>query len=113
MAQLAATAPETQRRRQSGPLLAQGQSGGPLLDQGTASSASVSAPLLPGGAAPAAGQGVRTLTTPVMAGAVLMSPLIRPLTTTEPVALTTWPAAPGATAPGVLAAPVPDQTSAP
>ncbi|MEU6535451.1 zf-HC2 domain-containing protein [Streptomyces sp. NPDC047000] len=109
----AATTPETQRRRQSGPLLAQGGSEGPLLGQGTAASTSVSAPLLPGGSAPAAGQGIRTLTTPVMAGAVLMSPLIRPLGTTAPVALTTWPAAPEVTAPGVLAAPVPDGTPGP
>lgn len=109
----AATAPESQRRRQSGPLLAQGQSGGPLLGQGTAASTSVSAPLVPGGSAPTAGQGIRTLTAPVMAGAALMSPLIRPLTTTAPVAPATWPAAPEVTAPGVLAAPVPGQTSAP
>ncbi|MHB9859261.1 anti-sigma factor family protein [Streptomyces sp. YIM S03343] len=108
----AATAPENQRRRQTGPLLAQGQSGRPLLGQTAVVPTSVSAPLLPGASSPAPGQGIRALTTPVMAGAAVMSPLIRPLTAAAPVSLTTSPATPEVTAPGVLAAPAPDQTSA-
>jgi hypothetical protein len=42
-----------------------------------------------------------------------MSPLIRPLNATTPVALTTWSTAPEIMAPGLLAAPLPDTTSSP
>ncbi|MFF9816125.1 zf-HC2 domain-containing protein [Streptomyces sp. NPDC014006] len=96
-----ATAPESQRRRGATPLPAQsGQStagGAPVVPT------SLSAPLLPGLPARGTVQDVaRTLTTPVMAGAAAMSPLIRPLSVTAPVALTTLSPAPPATAPGVL-----------
>ncbi|MFJ8109750.1 anti-sigma factor family protein [Streptomyces sp. NPDC096132] len=105
--------PENQRRRATGPLLAQG---GQFL--GTpAAPTEVSAPLLPGVPSPATGQleqaVLHQLTTPVVAGAAAMSPLIRPLGTTPPIALTSWPTAPEVTGAGLLAAPVPDTTSAP
>jgi hypothetical protein len=106
----AATAPESQRRRGLGPLLAQGQSQGSLGDTPAAPTA-VSAPLLPGVPTPAVGQvqeGVHSLTAPVMAGAAAMSPLIRPLSATPPLSLTRWP-----TIPHLLAAPVPDSPSTP
>jgi anti-sigma factor RsiW len=108
-----ATASETQRRRPTGPLLTQNPGGRSLLGQTAVVPTSVSAPLLPGAPSPAAGQGIRALTAPVMAGAAAMSPLIRPLSETVPVSLTTSAARPEVTAPGVLAAPVPDQTSTP
>ncbi|MET7480106.1 zf-HC2 domain-containing protein [Streptomyces sp. NPDC005648] len=112
----AATAPENQRRRGVGPLLAQGQGQHSLGDAPVAPT-EVSAPLLPGVPRPAtvdqSVQTMHTLTAPVMAGAAVMSPLIRPLTATTPLTLTTWSSAPEVTAPGVLAAPVPDTTSAP
>ncbi|MEU1516990.1 zf-HC2 domain-containing protein [Streptomyces sp. NPDC005811] len=104
---------ENQRRRAAGPLLAQG---GQLL--GTpAAPTEVSAPLLPGVPSPASGHLEQTalhrLTTPVMAGAAAMSPLIRPLGTTPPIAVTSWATAPEITGPGLLAGPAPDTTSAP
>ncbi|MFF4545418.1 anti-sigma factor family protein [Streptomyces sp. NPDC001435] len=107
-----ASAPETQRRRAVGPLLAQGT----LLGETPVVPTSMSAPLVPGVPSPADGQGqdaVHRLTAPVVAGAAAMSPLIRPLDTTPPVALTSWSSAPEVTGPGLLAAPVPDTTSAP
>ncbi|WP_133912569.1 zf-HC2 domain-containing protein [Streptomyces sp. NBC_00582] len=108
-----ASAPENQRRRSTGPLLAQG---GQLL--GTpAAPTEVSAPLLPGVPSPASGHAEQTalhrLTAPVMAGAAAMSPLIRPLGTTPPIAVTSWATAPEISGPALLAAPVPDTTSAP
>ncbi|MEV6182141.1 zf-HC2 domain-containing protein [Streptomyces sp. NPDC052015] len=108
-----ATTPDNQRRRGTGPLLAQG---GQLLGETPVAPTEVTAPLLPGVAAPApgqAGQALHGLTTPVVAGAAAMSPLIRPLGATPPIALTSWATAPEVTAPGLLAAPVPDTTSAP
>jgi hypothetical protein len=106
----AVTAPEGQRRRGLGPLLAQGQSQGSLGDTSVAPT-QVSAPLLPGVPTPATGQvqaGVHSLAAPVMAGAAAMSPLIRPLSATPPLTLTAW-----STSPDLLAAPVPDATSSP
>jgi hypothetical protein len=102
----AATAPEAQRRRSVGPLLAQGQR---VLGEAPVAPTEVSAPLLPGIPAPAyqGGDPVHTLTTPVMAGAAVMSPLIRPFTEAQPVALTSWSAAPEVATPGLLAAPAP------
>ncbi|KOU70159.1 membrane protein [Streptomyces sp. MMG1533] len=109
----AATAPENQRRRGLGPLLAQSQ--GSLGDNPVART-EISAPLLPGAPTPAVGQvqeGVHSLAAPVMAGAAAMSPLIRPLSATPPLSLTTWSTNPDLLAtPGLLAAPVPDSTSA-
>jgi len=107
----AATAPETQRRRGAGPLLAQGRQS---LGDAPVAPTAVSAPLLPGVPSPAgAAQTMHTLTTPVVAGAAVMSPLIRPLTTTPLLTLTSWSTAPEASSPGLLAAPLPDSPSAP
>ena len=107
----AATAPETQRRRGVGPLLAQGRQS---LGDAPVAPTAVSAPLLPGVPSPAgAAQTMHTLTTPVVAGAAVMSPLIRPLTTTPLLTLTSWSTAPEASSPGLLAAPLPDSPSAP
>ncbi|MEU9447834.1 anti-sigma factor [Streptomyces sp. NPDC048277] len=101
---------DSQRRRSLSPLLASGA----LLGGTTAVPTSVSAPLLPGVPSPAAGQdALRELTAPVMAGAAAVSPLIRPLTADVPFALTSWTSAPEATGTSLLAAPVPDTTSAP
>ncbi|MBC2900670.1 zf-HC2 domain-containing protein [Streptomyces cupreus] len=109
----ASTAPENQRRRGVGPLLVQGQRA--LGDTPVAPTA-VSAPLLPGAPVLGAGQAQGSqdsLTTPVVAGAAAMSPLIRPLSTAPPLTLTTWHTAPEVATPGLLAAPVPDPTSSP
>jgi len=111
-----AATPDAGRRRGVGPLLAQGTSQRSMLGDTPMAPTSVSAPLLPGVPSPAAVQGdevMHTLTTPVMAGAAAMSPLIRPLNATTPVALTTWSTAPEIMAPGLLAAPLPDTTSSP
>ncbi|WP_406838770.1 anti-sigma factor family protein [Streptomyces sp. AHU1] len=94
----AASTPESQRRRSVGPVLAQGErslAAGPVAPTG------MSAPLLPGVPAPV-GHGqdaVRTLTTPAVAGATATSPLIRPLTDVQPLALTpaVRPSAPAVT----------------
>lgn len=107
-----ATTPESQRRRGVGPLLAQG---GQMFAETPVAPTQVSAPLLPGVPSPAVHpeQSLHRLTTPVMAGAAAMSPLIRPLGTTPPVSLTSWTTTPEIAPPGLLAAPVPDATSAP
>ncbi|MGY5123103.1 zf-HC2 domain-containing protein, partial [Streptomyces sp. 900105755] len=98
------------RRRLLTPLL----SSGTLLGSTAAVPTSVSAPLLPGVPSPAAAQQkLRELTAPVMAGAAAVSPLIRPLSTNPPFSLTSWTAVPEATGTSLLAAPVPDTTSAP
>jgi anti-sigma factor RsiW len=102
----ATSAPESQRRRSAGPLLTQGERS---LGNGPVAPTGVSAPLLPGVPAPAGRDqdAVHTLTTPVVAGAAAMSPLIRPLTEVQPPAATP--------APGLLAAPAvtPSPTSSP
>ncbi|MFI1209308.1 anti-sigma factor family protein [Streptomyces sp. NPDC020802] len=89
-----ATNPDAQRRRSVAPLLAQGQRA--FAGEGGAQT-EMSAPLLPGVPAPGlpapAEQGkdaLRTLTTPVVAGAVAMSPLMHHLAPARPVTLTTW-----------------------
>jgi anti-sigma factor RsiW len=102
-----ATTPENQRRRGVGPLLSQG--GGGLGETSTAPT-EVSAPLLPGTSAPTTGRG---LTTPVVAGAAAMSPLIRPLGVTPPITLTAWSPTSEVTPPGLLMNQVPDATSSP
>jgi hypothetical protein len=104
------------RRRAVGPLLAQGTSQRSMLGDTAIPPTSVSAPLLPGVPSPSAVQGdevMHTLTAPVMAGAAVMSPLIRPLNATPPAALTSWSTAPEVMAPGLLRAPAPDATSSP
>lgn len=108
-----AAVPEN-RRRGTAPLLAQGRQS---LNDVPVAPTMVSAPLLPGTAnettaVQARGQAMPTLTTPVMAGAAVMSPLIRPLEATPPFTLTTWTKAPESTSSGLLTAPVPDSTSA-
>ncbi|MGA5894360.1 anti-sigma factor family protein [Streptomyces venetus] len=106
----AATQPETQRRRGTGPLLGQLQ-GQSTLGSTPAAPTEVSAPLLPGVAHPAAQQtAVHTLTAPVLAGAAAVSPLIRPLETAPSAALTSWSAIPEITAP-LLAVPLPETTA--
>ncbi|MBE4740993.1 zf-HC2 domain-containing protein [Streptomyces caniscabiei] len=103
--------PEAQRRRGAvGPLLGQGQQS--LGDMPVAPT-EISAPLLPGVPAPA-GQdrrSVHPLTAPVLAGAAVMSPLIRPLTDAPPLQLTDWSPASELAGPGLLTAP--DTTSSP
>ncbi|MFJ6559364.1 anti-sigma factor family protein [Streptomyces sp. NPDC091412] len=107
----AASASDTARRRQS----AAPQSGRGQRSSGSVQAASTppAAPLLPG-AVPPGGQTqnvMHPLTTPVVAGAAVMSPLIRPLTATPPISLTSWSADPGLTTPGLLAAPSPTASS--
>ncbi|MEU5244012.1 anti-sigma factor [Streptomyces asoensis] len=105
-----ATSPESQRRRTAGPLLSQG---GQLGDSPVAPT-EVSAPLLPGVPSPAGGpveEALHRLTSPMVVGAAVMSPLIRPLGTTSPITLTTT--GPGAGVPGLLAAPVPAGSASP
>ncbi|PWI15740.1 hypothetical protein DI272_17345 [Streptomyces sp. Act143] len=103
----AATTPDSQRRRAVGPLLAAGQS---RVGDTPVAPTEASAPLVPGvPAQPVA----HSLTTPVVAGAAAMSPLIRPLSTTPQLTLTSWSTAPDLTPPALLAAPVPDATSSP
>ncbi|MGX4689989.1 anti-sigma factor family protein [Streptomyces sp. JNUCC 63] len=103
---------ENSRRRQpTVPLSAQGQrsSGGAPM-----APTALSAPLLPGVVPPDAGQAqdmTHTLTTPVVAGAAVMSPLIHPLTATPPVSLTSWSMDQGFTAHGPLSAPSPSASS--
>ncbi|WSQ11652.1 zf-HC2 domain-containing protein [Streptomyces sp. NBC_01231] len=109
----AATSPESQRRRGVGPLLTQTQ--GPLGSSQVAPT-EVSAPLLPGVPRPAVSgyeEAVHALAAPMVAGAAAMSPLIRPLSVTPPVALTTWSSTPDFASLGLLAATVPDMTAAP
>lgn len=103
--------PEAQRRRGAvGPLLGQGQQS---LGDVPVAPTEISAPLLPGVPAPA-GQdrrSVHPLTAPVLAGAAVMSPLIRPLTDAPPLQLTDWSPASELAGPGLLTAP--DTTSSP
>lgn len=108
----AATQPESQRRRGTGPLLAQvhGQS---VLGRTPVAPTEVAAPLLPGVPDSAAGQqAVHALAAPVMAGAAVVSPLIRPLDAVPPAALTSWSTVPEIAVP-LLAVPLPDTTSSP
>ncbi|NEB05666.1 zf-HC2 domain-containing protein [Streptomyces sp. SID13726] len=107
-----AAVPENQRRRGVGPLLAQ-QEGQRTLGDTPAAPTEVSAPLLPGVPAQVREAAVHTLTAPVVAGAAAMSPLIRPLSASPPLTLTSLSTTPDLTTPGLLAAPVPDATSAP
>ncbi|MDQ0583288.1 anti-sigma factor family protein [Streptomyces rishiriensis] len=107
-----AASPDSQRRRAAGPLLSQGGQFGDIPVAPT----EVSAPLLPGVPSPAVGaaeQALHRLTSPMVAGAAVMSPLIRPLGTTPPVTLTALTTAPQAAGPGLLAAPVPTATTSP
>ncbi len=104
-----ATAPE-QRRRGVGPLLGQMQGQSALGDTSAAPTA-VSAPLLPGVPPPAGRQD--TLSTPMTAGAAtVLSPLIRPLSSVPPLALTAWAGPSGIKGPGLLT-PAPGTPSAP
>ncbi|MEU6574361.1 anti-sigma factor [Streptomyces sp. NPDC046805] len=106
-----ASPPESARRRPAGPLLVQGTSPGaspvaPIM---------ASAPLLPGASSAVTGQDpdvLHTLTTPVVAGAAVMSPLIRPLDA-SPITLTSWATAPEVATPGLLAASLADPSATP
>ncbi|TPQ16062.1 anti-sigma factor family protein [Streptomyces sporangiiformans] len=105
-----AMAPESQRRRGTGPLLAQGQRSF-SADLGTPTEAA--APLMPGAPQPV-DQGMESLpelTTPVVAGAAAMSPLIRPLSTPPPVTLTSWSTASEFATSGLPAVPMPDSSA--
>ncbi|WP_105968280.1 anti-sigma factor family protein [Streptomyces geranii] len=111
----AATAPESQRRRGVGPLLSQGFGQG-TFGQGPVASTEASAPLLPGIPAPAPGgrerEAMHPLTTPVVAAAAVLSPLIRPLQAPQ-IALTSWSSSPDAAVEGLLMAPAPDSSRSP
>ncbi|PNG18448.1 anti-sigma factor family protein, partial [Streptomyces cahuitamycinicus] len=92
-----AAPPESQRRR-TAPLLGQvhGQN---TLGRGPVAPTEVSAPLLPGVSPAARQHALHALTAPVVAGAAVMSPLIRPLEAATPAALTSWAEVPEITAP--------------
>jgi hypothetical protein len=96
----AATAPE-QRRRSVGPLLGQLEGHSALRNTPVAPTA-VSAPLLPGVPPPATRR--HTPSTPMTAGAATVNPLIRPLASAPPLALTAWAATSGIESPGLLEA---------
>ncbi|MFJ8592647.1 anti-sigma factor family protein [Streptomyces sp. NPDC093598] len=106
----AATPPESQRRR-TAPLLGQvhGQS---MLGHTPVAPTEVSGPLLPGVPSAARHHALHALTAPVVAGAAVMSPLIRPLEAATPAGLTSWSTVPDITAP-LFAVPLPDTTSSP
>ncbi|MCK8434538.1 zf-HC2 domain-containing protein [Streptomyces sp. D2-8] len=104
----AATSPESQRRR-TAPLLGQAP-GQNMLGHTPVAPTEVSAPLLPGVAPAAQHHALHALTAPVVAGAAVMSPLIRPLEAATPAALTSWSAVPEITAP-LFAVPLPDPAS--
>ncbi|MEV3971843.1 zf-HC2 domain-containing protein [Streptomyces sp. NPDC050698] len=103
----AATPPESQRRR-TAPLLGQAH-GQSVLGHTPVAPTEVSAPLLPG--VPTAAR-QHALTAPVMAGAAVMSPLIRPLEAATPAALTSLSSVPEITAP-LWTVPLADPTSSP
>lgn len=111
----AATAPDGQRRRAVGPLLGQGLGQG-TFGQAPVASTEASAPLLPGIPAPPSGGRERAamhpLTTPVVAAAAVLSPLIRPLEAPH-VALTSWSTSPESAVQGLLMAPAPDSSPSP
>ncbi|MFF8030161.1 anti-sigma factor family protein [Streptomyces sp. NPDC016626] len=109
----ATTTPDSQRRRGVGPLLGQpdGQS---AVGHTAAAPAAVSAPLLPGVPAPA--QRHPTSGTPMVGGAMSVSPLIRPLGSAPPLTLTTWTESTGLVEPapvtaGTTPGPTPTATS--
>ena len=106
----AATPPESQRRR-TAPLLGQAY-GQNMLGHAPVAPTEVSAPLLPGVPSATRHQALHALTAPVMAGAAVMSPLIRPLEAATPAALTSWSSVPEMAAP-LFAVPPPDPTSSP
>jgi hypothetical protein len=106
---------ESQRRRGFvGPLLGQGQRS---TGEAPVAPTEISAPLLPGVPAPADQDrhAVRPLTAPELAGAAVMSPLIRPLTVAPPLQLqlTDWSPVPGLAGPGLLTAPDATSSSTP
>ncbi|WP_328494167.1 zf-HC2 domain-containing protein [Streptomyces sp. NBC_00414] len=112
-----ATGSDSQRRRSLAPLLAQGQRS--FGAEGGAQT-EMSAPLLPGVPAPGlppAGErdkgSVHALTTPVVAGAAAMSPLIRPFAPAPKVTLTTWSSGPEFEASVLSAVPSFDPSASP
>ncbi|MEU3144455.1 MULTISPECIES: anti-sigma factor [unclassified Streptomyces] len=91
----AATAPESQRRRGTAPLL--GQLQGQSAPGGTpAAPTQASAPLLPGVPPPAPRRHSPLAAVPVMAGGAPMAPLTAPLTLSE------WETTPGLKTPGAF-----------
>ncbi|MFD6291739.1 anti-sigma factor family protein [Streptomyces sp. NPDC060205] len=116
-----ATGSDSQRRRSLAPLLAQGQRS--FGNEGGAQT-ELSAPLLPGVPAPAPGLSstggqskdsgsMPALTTPVVAGAAAMSPLIRPFAPAPRVTLTTWSSGPEFEASVLSAVPSFDPSASP
>ena len=107
------TAPDNQRRRSAGQLFAQGLG---TFGQSPVASTEASAPLLPGIPPPPSGgreyAAMHQLTTPVVAAAAALSPLIRPLAAPQ-IALTSWSSAPEVAARGLLMAPVPESSPTP
>lgn len=92
-----ASVQETQRRRSVGPLLSNDAS---RFDAPVAP-AEAAAPLTPGGVHPA------TVTTPVLAGAAAVSPLIRPLGAAPRLGLgASWTTTPALTPPSLLDSPL-------
>jgi hypothetical protein len=106
-----AAMPESQRRRGVGPLL--GQMTGQSAPAATpVAPTAVSAPLLPG--IPTPTEHHPAPGTPMTGGATTVSPLIRPLTSTPPLTLTTWAVSAGLKDPGLVTVgttPVPTPTS--
>jgi hypothetical protein len=109
------TAPDSQRRRPVAPLFSQGLGQG-TFGQTPVASTEASAPLLPGIPAPPSRarerEAMHQLTTPVVAAAAVLSPLIRP-PAVPPVALTSWSTAPEVAVQGLLMAPTPDLSPSP
>ncbi|WP_330459661.1 zf-HC2 domain-containing protein [Streptomyces sp. NBC_00820] len=104
-------APDAQRRRSAGPL----PQGSSLLGPTPVAPTSMSAPLLPGMPTPISGpvqDTARDLTGPVMAGAAVVSPLIRPMDDVAPLTLTTRSAVPQTSTPSPSAYPPPGSASA-
>ncbi|MGP3733667.1 zf-HC2 domain-containing protein [Streptomyces sp. GDS52] len=93
----AATAPDSQRRRGAAPSVGQPQGQSAPDD----APAQASAPLLPG-VPPPAHRHHSALAAPVMVDAVLVSPLIPPLSTAPPLVLSTWETTTGLMTPGAF-----------
>ncbi|MET9729878.1 zf-HC2 domain-containing protein [Streptomyces sp. NPDC006458] len=108
----ATTTPENQRRRAGGALLAQEQGGRQSVGDAAVAATDVSAPLLPGMTAAHESTAQHPITTPVVAGAAVMSPLIRPFASTPLLGLSSWSTAHGGEVPGLFKTPVPDESTA-
>ncbi|MFF0205734.1 anti-sigma factor family protein [Streptomyces sp. NPDC005017] len=107
-----ATTPENQRRRSGGPMLAQGQAGRQSVEDAAVATTRTSAPLLPGTTGAHEPDAQHPITTPVVAGAAVMSPLIRPFTATPVLGLSDWSTVHGNEVPGLFKTPAPGESSA-